>query len=99
MKAAQGPAQSLRRSTKSARSKVSKKSSMLPLPVRQIQFPLRLSPRERVKARTRIRQQLQRRNLTPLQAVEQQLKQAKARLALGLIPQSSLTVKALLGIR
>src|SRR5438045_116509 len=72
-----GPAKSERHSTRSASSTVSKRSSMLPpstLPVRQpaIQFPLRLSPRERVKARTRI--QLQRRNLTPFQSVELQLK-------------------------
>src|SRR6266568_8738355 len=86
-----GPAKSERHSTRAASSTVSKRSSMLPpstLPVRHptIQFPLRLSPHR--KARTRI--QLQRRNLTPFQSVELQLKlkplleeQATARMLAG----------------
>src|SRR5947209_14858529 len=90
-----GPAKSERHSTRSASSTVSKRSSMLPpstLPVRQptIQFPLSLSPYR--KARTRIKQQLQRRNLTPFQSVELQLKplleeQATARMLAGKAPQ------------
>ena len=95
-----GPAKSERHSTRSASSTVSRRSSTLPLPVRRptLQFLLRQSPLR--KARTRIRQQLQHRNLTPFQSVELQLKlkplleeQATARMLAGNLSPASAAIR------